>query len=158
MSGEPEIVQEGFSKTTCCRLLMSLIKGRMVERGGKRAYRRSFEEQIRQDPALADAAIIILTSANQSAMLARCREIGVAGYLTKPVSQNDLLDAFLTLVGGAGRGTGALTTADKGSIQFLRKLPILLAEDNEVNQMLAVRILENREQYRRRPALRDGSS
>src|SRR5205085_10490945 len=51
-------------------------------------------ERIRADAALKETAIILLTSAMQRGMAARCRQLGFAGYLTKPLSQSDLLDAI----------------------------------------------------------------
>ena len=42
--------------------------------------------QLRQNPQCAGAAIVMLTSASQSGDAARCRELGLAAHLTKPVS------------------------------------------------------------------------
>ena len=72
-------------------------------------------------------------------------ELGVAAYLTKPVKQSDLLDAILTAL--ATPPTPPLEHA-RGRAAALppapRPLRILLAEDNPVNQRLAVRLLEKR--------------
>jgi CheY-like chemotaxis protein len=101
-------------------------------------------EQIRRNPALAGAIIMMLTSATQNGDAARCRELGVARYLIKPIGQSELLDAILQAVGSKPR---AVAPPSGPGIQLpLRKrrrgFRILLAEDNLVNQKLAVRLLE----------------
>jgi CheY-like chemotaxis protein len=101
-------------------------------------------EQIRRNPGLAGAIIMMLTSASQNGDAARCRELGVARYLIKPIGQSELLDAILQAVGGK---LPAVVPPSGPGIQLpLRKrrrgFRILLAEDNLVNQMLAVRLLE----------------
>jgi CheY-like chemotaxis protein len=100
-------------------------------------------ELIRQRPALARIPIVILTSAGLRGDAARCRELGIAAYLTKPVNQSQLLESVRTALGRpAGEGaTPALVTR-----YTLRagesNLRVLLAEDNAVNQKLALRLLE----------------
>jgi CheY-like chemotaxis protein len=103
-------------------------------------------EQIRRNPRLAGAIIMMLTSAGRSGDAARCRELGVARYLTKPIGQSELLDAILQAVGSKPQ---AAAPPSWPSIHPLlrdrpRGLRILLAEDNLVNQTLAVRLLEKR--------------
>jgi CheY-like chemotaxis protein len=103
-------------------------------------------EQIRLNPGLKGAIIMMLTSASQSGDVARCRELGVARYLTKPIGQSELLDAILQAVGGKLQAVTPLS--GPGIHQPLperrRGFRILLAEDNLVNQLLAVRLLEKR--------------
>ena len=89
---------------------------------------------------------MMLSSADRREDAARCRELGVAAYLIKPVKQSTLLDAILTaprrIRGGADR-TAAAPAAPRRQ-PGRRPLRILLAEDNAVNQKLAVRLLEKR--------------
>jgi PAS domain S-box-containing protein len=103
-------------------------------------------EQLRRNPGLAGAIIMMLSSASQSGDAARCRELGVAAHLTKPIGQSELLDAILLAVGG--KLHAAAPASRPGTHDPLREPPrglrILLAEDNHVNQMLAVRLLEKR--------------
>src|SRR6185295_8157462 len=47
-------------------------------------------ERIRKDPDLICGSLIMLTSAGEQGESARCRELGVAGYLMKPVAASDL--------------------------------------------------------------------
>jgi PAS domain S-box-containing protein len=99
-------------------------------------------ESIKQDPTLAHATIMMLTSGGHPRDAARCRELGIASYLTKPIKQSELLNAIITALHGAE----APLSAPQPS--FLTKSPyslhILLVEDNPVNQRLAVRLLEKR--------------
>ena len=57
----------------------------------------SFVEQIKRDKQMVQPAIIMLTSAGRRGDSARCRELGIGAYLTKPVGQSELLNA-ITLV------------------------------------------------------------
>ncbi len=99
-------------------------------------------EEIRKNPRLSSTTIIMLTSAGQRGDAARCRELGLEGYLTKPVSQSELLDAVLRVAGS--KCTVAKTTlVTRHSLrEGGRSLRILLAEDSDVNQLLASRMLE----------------
>ena len=57
-------------------------------------------EQVAQHPRSSDLAVIMLTSAGERGDAARCRKLGIAGYLMKPVSQSDLYDAIVATFGG----------------------------------------------------------
>jgi PAS domain S-box-containing protein len=102
-------------------------------------------EQIRQDRETANSALIMLTSAGFRGDAARCRELGIQAYLPKPIKHSDLLQAIQTVL-SSQHGTEATPTLI--TIHSLREgrghLKILLAEDNRVNQVLAVRLLEKR--------------
>ena len=86
----------------------------------------------------------MLTSAGYLGDASRCRELGIAAYLVKPIRQGELLNAICAVLGGARQP--ALPLVTKHSIpEDRRRLRILLAEDNAVNQTLdAVRLLEKR--------------
>jgi len=101
-------------------------------------------EQLRQSPELArKAKIIMLTSAGQRGDAARCRELGVAAYLTKPVSQSELFEAILRVLGMSGPQPEPAALITRHTIrEGKKKLRVLLAEDNVVNQKLAARLLE----------------
>jgi len=75
----------------------------------------------------------------------RCRELGVASYLTKPVQQGELLDAVLTALGTRTQkepqAPPPLVT--RHSLKDTRRhLEVLLVEDNAVNQLVVLRLLE----------------
>src|SRR6266404_4090237 len=105
----------------------------------------SVVERIKQDTRLAKSAVIMLTSGGFRGDAARCRELGIKGYLTKPIKRSDLLEAINVVLGSQ---TGAEASASLVTLHSLResrgRLRILLAEDNRVNQVLAVRLLEKR--------------
>jgi CheY-like chemotaxis protein len=97
-------------------------------------------ERIRQHPEYLVKTLIMLTSEGQRGHAARCRELGVAAYLMKPIAQSELLDAIMTALGVSERIT-PLTTRHSLK-EMRRRLNLLLAEDNAVNQILATRLLE----------------
>jgi len=100
-------------------------------------------ERIKRNPALAGAIIMMLTSVGQRGDAARCRELDIVAYLTKPISQPELLQAIELALGTARREEAQLTLVTRHTLRQSRKqLRILLAEDNAVNQTLAVRLLE----------------
>ena len=61
-------------------------------------------QEIKHDPALAGATILMLSSADRGGELARCRELGIAAYLRKPIKQSELLNAVLTALGSLPAG------------------------------------------------------
>ena len=102
-------------------------------------------ERIRQDPTLAGATIMMLTSGGQRGDAARCRELGVAAYLTKPIRQSELRTAILTVLGVKSAPPQDRSLVTRHSLRERRRnLRVLLVEDNVVNQRLAVRLLEKR--------------
>jgi CheY-like chemotaxis protein len=101
-------------------------------------------EQVQQSPELAGLVTIMLTSGGQRGDGKRCKELGIAAYLIKPVLQADLFEALLKVLSaheGVAKPAAVITrhTLREGHLP----LRILLAEDNVVNQKLACRLLEN---------------
>ncbi len=100
-------------------------------------------EQIRQSPELAGKAkVIILPSAGQRGEAARCQELGVDAYLTKPVSQSELFEVVSRVLGGSGSQADSAVLAVHQTKPKAARLRVLLAEDNAVNQKIASRVLE----------------
>jgi PAS domain S-box-containing protein len=95
-------------------------------------------DQIKQSPDLAGAVLLMLSSAGRAEDAARCESLGIALYMTKPVKQSELLDAILTARHEVAPGEERRAPVASGA----RPLRVLLAEDNLVNQRLAVRLLE----------------
>ncbi len=101
--------------------------------------------RIKQTPELSGATIMMLSSADLPGDAARCRQLGVAVYLTKPLKQSELLDAILKALGAPAVDGEQAAPADEQPIgEAARPLRVLVAEDNVVNQTLAVRLLEKR--------------
>jgi signal transduction histidine kinase/CheY-like chemotaxis protein len=105
-------------------------------------------ERIMDASNLTKAFVLMLTSGEHMGDLARCRELGVSAFLTKPVRRAELRAAIVTAItdhGGDSQSTQDLlalagrtakpTSASSGAC-------ILLAEDNAVNQRVARAILE----------------
>ena len=102
-------------------------------------------ERIKQNPELAGATLMMLTSVGRRGDAARCRELGIAGYLTKPIKQSELFDAIVMALGTVSRKEERPVLVTRRFVRENRqRLSVLLAEDNAVNQMLAVRMLEKR--------------
>jgi signal transduction histidine kinase/CheY-like chemotaxis protein len=102
-------------------------------------------EKINQSDLPATSLIVLLTSTDLHRGAARCRELGISTYLAKPVKESELLKAIKTELGCDDNcadkrsvGVGPAQTASP------RQLRILVAEDNPVNQTLAVRLLEKK--------------
>jgi CheY-like chemotaxis protein len=86
---------------------------------------------------------MMLSSAGQGNDAARCRELGITAYLTKPIKQSELFNAIVSLIGAPVVKTGEVPSITPRKLQAGRRsCRILLAEDNHVNQRLAVRLLE----------------
>ena len=98
-------------------------------------------ERIRENPGLARATVLMLSSADQRAAAAQAA--GVTATLMKPIRQSDLLDAIVTAL-GASRGTRRGPRPSVKIQTIDRSLRILLAEDNPVNRKLAITLLEKR--------------
>jgi two-component system sensor histidine kinase/response regulator len=99
-------------------------------------------ERIREHTELSGATVMMLTSAMPGGAAARCGELGIASYLTKPVTQSELLQAILIAMGGAAE---TVTVAQIAPIeQAAARLRILLAEDNVINGAFAAALLEKR--------------
>ena len=88
------------------------------------------------------ATILVSAYMPDEAVLA-ATESGLAGYVAKPVNQSTLFDAIATAV---GRRTGQRYARNAASrrppITVLPGLRVLLAEDNEINQEVAVAVLQ----------------
>ncbi|MBT8470526.1 MAG: response regulator, partial [Deltaproteobacteria bacterium] len=99
-------------------------------------------KRARMDPLTSELPLIVLTRVGQRGDAARCRELGVAGYLSKPLSPGDLIEAVLAVV-GCRRIDGADGLVTKHVLRETRRsLCVLLAEDNPINRTVAMRMLQ----------------
>jgi CheY-like chemotaxis protein len=97
-------------------------------------------ERIRTHPKFSSATVMMLTSADQSSSAARCRELGVESYLVKPMKPPELQLAIRRALGML-KSSAKPRTEQTGS-RPTRRLRILLAEDNAVNQRLAMALFQ----------------
>jgi signal transduction histidine kinase/DNA-binding response OmpR family regulator len=104
-------------------------------------------KKIKEDPRLKHTILIMLTSSGVKGDASRASKIGFSAYLTKPIKQSQLFNCLVTVL---GLPIADITVIDRPQLvtRFSlnesknKKLHILLAEDNLVNQKLALRVLE----------------
>jgi signal transduction histidine kinase/DNA-binding response OmpR family regulator len=84
--------------------------------------------------------VIMLSSSKQYGDAARCRELGVAAHLVKPINPSELLRNIVRVLSRPGEELHRLVAKDKG----LGTKRVLLAEDNAVNRQLVIGVLERR--------------
>jgi signal transduction histidine kinase/CheY-like chemotaxis protein/ligand-binding sensor domain-containing protein len=100
-------------------------------------------ERIRESADFGKVAVIMATSAGQRGDAARCRSLGIAAYLTKPVRGVELKAAIRATLGRASDDVQAHPLLTRHTQRERRRsLRILLAEDNPINRKLAVRLLQ----------------
>ena len=116
---------------------LAIVDARMPGMDGFELARR-----MRLGKSLAKAPILMLSSATDLGDSDRCREAGVSLYLMKPVRQPDLREAVVRSIGATSPLAGR--TAREVAAPAQKGLRVLLAEDNLVNQHLALRMLEKR--------------
>jgi len=102
-------------------------------------------EQIKRDPDLAATLVTMVTSGGQRGDAARCRELGISAYLSKPVRQVDLLETIVNVLSLKVQPLEDSSIVTRHSLREKRRgWRILVAEDNVVNQRLAAHLLESR--------------
>ncbi len=103
-----------------------------------------FAGRVRDCPQLADCQLIMLSSAGRAGDANRLSTLNIARSLTKPIKQSDLLNAVqavLCQTPGNKPPAGSATPERPAAVSPLR---ILLAEDNVINQQVAVGLLNRR--------------
>lgn len=109
-------------------------------------------EQANKELNIAGVTVLMLTSDNRSGDVSRCKELGIAGYMVKPVKQSQLREAVRLAMGrtksvfeeNLRKGNVLMDARLSVQGERVQSLRILLAEDNAVNQKLALRMLEKR--------------
>jgi CheY-like chemotaxis protein len=101
-------------------------------------------ERLKHSPELAGGVILMLSSISQPSDAIRGRELGAGAHVIKPVKASDLRRAILVALNLLAPGEVQLGVYRGRSPGTPRRLRVLLAEDNPVNQKLAVRLLESR--------------
>jgi len=132
-----EILEQTYAAGAAFPLI--LLDSRMPDMDGF-----TFARRVKSDARFKTAIIMMLTSAGQRGDASRCRNLRISAYLVKPLQQVELLDAILTVLGHktASPDHPPPLVTRHSLREDRRNQLILLAEDNPVNQMVAVRLLE----------------
>ncbi len=145
---EPFLAEDGPTGLTIAREALKsgetfkllLMDIRMPKMDGYEVIETLLNEKI-IDPK--ETRMIVLTSAGLKGDGKRCRSLGVAGYLKKPIRPAELLEAILVVMGHSVEKTKTSPLITSYSLkEKRRKLNVLVAEDNKVNQKLIKRILQ----------------
>ena len=97
--------------------------------------------KIKTDPTLAHMKLLMLTSFGERGYAATAREVGIAAYLTKPVRQSQLFDCVVKIISTTTSTAPVLKHAEK-NVKASSNKRVLLAEDNIINQKVALRQLQ----------------
>jgi len=102
--------------------------------------------KIKADPDLRLTHLIMLTSVGKRGDAAHLKEVGFAAYLNKPVKKSHLYDCLVTVMGipSSPSKERSIPIITRHGLEEAKKrrVRILVAEDNVVNQKVALRILE----------------
>jgi PAS domain S-box-containing protein len=143
---QPTIVTNGEAALTALRearaagtpVPLALLDGMMPGMDGF-----DVAAAMRRDPALSDTAIVLLTSTIQAGDAARCRRLGISGYLLKPVVPSELRQQIGRALAVTGVTPGYARRSEDPPVSGV-ELHVLVAEDNRDNQVLIARLLEKR--------------
>lgn len=116
---------------------LAVLDGTMPTMDGFELARR-----VKAAPEFSNTSLVMLTSANKMGDLAKCKELGIEAYLTKPAQESELQEALAKALDSVERRPQKIMTRGADEKQESDRARILLAEDNIVNAMLARKILE----------------
>ena len=102
----------------------------------------SVAKAIKDDSTLGSAVIMMITSSDRQGEISRCKELGIAAHLIKPLKQSELFNSIAETLGMNGTPQHDMRTATADLVQRIPPLKILLAEDSLVNQKLALALLK----------------
>jgi CheY-like chemotaxis protein/HPt (histidine-containing phosphotransfer) domain-containing protein len=114
----------------------------------------SLGRTIKTEPGLHETLLVLLTSLGQRGDAQRMSDLGFSAYLTRPVRQSELMDVLATVWAAhlKGEHIGLVTrysvaenrgTAQEHSRRMQFSAKVLVAEDNYVNQQVALEILQS---------------
>ena len=130
--------QAAFSKVRENSYDLLIVDVQMPEMDGFTLIRK-----IKELPGISQAPIILLTSSGQRGEAALSKQLGVAAYLMKPISPFELIKAVRAVMGEQKENKGPRSLITRHVLREEEpSLKILLAEDDEINQTLAVAVLE----------------
>jgi signal transduction histidine kinase/CheY-like chemotaxis protein len=98
---------------------------------------------IKSDETLAQQpAIVLVTAFGREEVREEAERLDLDGFLIKPVTKSMVMDTLVNVFAEAGDGTAAGPAVTSEMEARLRGARILLTEDNEINQQIAVELLE----------------
>ncbi|HOL04793.1 MAG TPA: response regulator [Syntrophorhabdaceae bacterium] len=102
-------------------------------------------EMIRKDPSISETPIIMLTSDYARQHSSRLKDLNIPSFITKPIKRSELLTAIYNLAGESTETEGNFCRPKekKEGLVDLRRLKILISEDNEDNRLLIKAYLKN---------------
>jgi CheY-like chemotaxis protein len=104
-----------------------------------------FVQRLRQQPKPFSSTIMMLSSSGERGDASRCNKLEIKAYLFKPFKQSELFEAILIALNGRPADASKRPLITRHALREHRPpLSVLVAEDNVVNQRVAVRILEKR--------------
>ena len=86
-------------------------------------------------------AIVLVTAFGRDEVREEAERLELDGFLLKPVTKSMIVDTLVTVFAQPGEAVSRATVG--GQDQRLRGARILLVEDNEINQQIAVELLES---------------
>jgi len=99
---------------------------------------------ILRQPGLSRPPLILLTPLDRSTDAGGWRRLGFAGHVAKPVKQGELGKCLASVLGYGPAPVGQAAAAQKSrSREGREQIRLLVVEDNNVNQAVALGILEN---------------
>jgi len=88
--------------------------------------------------------IVMVTAFGREEIRAQAEQIGIDGYLLKPVNASVLYDQLMELFGAAGLEAAPISHRKDAATEYnARGVRVLLVEDNEMNQQVATELLES---------------
>jgi PAS domain S-box-containing protein len=140
--GQAALAAIARARETGSPFALMLIDAMMPEMDGF-----TLVERLKEQDALTETTLLMLSSAGHDSDSARCRQVGIARYLTKPITQSELWHAIFTVLVTQTEASAPLASAAPSASARKPQAPlrVLLAEDNPVNQRLIMRLLEKQE-------------
>ncbi len=118
----------------------------LVDAGSGDIEPEAFARTVKQDRLAASAHLILVTSSGVRGDAQRMKQAGFAAYFSKPIDRPTLHHTLIELAAAEASSEAAaempLITRHSAAEQLQRRLDVLVAEDNVVNQKLALALLE----------------
>jgi|GEM_PF-878794 len=136
-----EAIKEVVEKAACNNPYRLILMDWLMPDLDGLGVARTIQQEINSPPT-----IIMLTTYGVEEMLSQASDIELNGVLIKPVTPSSLLDSVLLALKGevSSSYTNSLESEeDITALERLKGAMVLLVEDNEINQELAIELLRN---------------